>query len=1262
MPTPPEPSGRSSSARRAGAEPSNGPGELPLPPANGSTGSHTPQQPLSDIIRAGNGSSRTASPESDIAQFLANPSPNTDEQPTVITKAQSGLTPVPSAAPVSTPPPPVVVPVSAAPPSIAGRRLGHFELIEAVGSGGMAAVLKARDTELGRVVALKILPPEAARDPESVTRFKAEARAAAKLDHDNIARVYFCGEDQGLHFIAFEFVEGINLRQVIDRRGPLTASEAVRYMVQVAAGLNHAAERGVVHRDIKPSNILITPDGRAKIVDMGLARHLGADVNGGVTQSGVTLGTFDYISPEQALDPRRADVRSDIYSLGCAFYHALTGRPPVPEGTAARKLRAHQTEDPLDPRLLNAAIPDELAAVLARMMAKDPEQRYQTPNDLIAHLKALAERLDLSGSLPQDVLAVTADSRALPEPPRARVWWVVAGVAVALAAVAFVIATGDPGPAPRPPGREAANQKPPDQPDKPDPVRPAPPNAPAGAPVRTVAELVRKLEDPTTKAVTLADETFDLTQLKRGVTATAPKLELVGASNGRTRIVVTATPSTEAPGALAFRAVDALTVRNVWFEFKLDPEVSAEFNGTTQPAGVRALDAREVSFVDCVFTSSDAKLRDHDARTVLVARTADGPTPDVKLARCVFGPGTVALSVPAGTTVRAADSGFAPHAACVHIDAQPDAPETEIAFDRCSLMLDPRCAAVDLPKGGKARVRAGDCAFAPVGSSAAPVPPRSSANRRGAIVRTHDAAAAGARFVPIEGRASAYYEVDPLATQLETLSFEECKSAVPGVDGTGHVELKQRPWFALDPLAVLSTADPWPAFALRLAADSHLFARDGRRWVPLGAWFADEYRNGLHRAYPELYDGSIWPPPRPLSAEEQARKVWFPGAPDSAVRPGVYKDLSALLKAAKPDDVILIRHTGELKVDNAEIRTALKPSEGELRLTFRPDDGSRPVLVSEADDDRDQTLFKLKSGEVTFENLHFVLRPNRPKDGQLVAAVAVIGGKACRFVGCTFTLAEEDDSKVAVVHLPDIDKVMAMDAGARPVPKVTFEKCVIRGKGRGVWAEVSRPASASFADTLTALDGPVLLSEGGGKPGAATASGEAKFARVTALVAGPLVELRGKPGDAKAGNGPVRYKVEADECLFVQVAGAGKPLAEVDGADPMDLKAVLDWQVKKANRYANFDASSALAIVKPGGSDPAKELARDDWFAHSGEPAGADKRFGTLQFAAPPLTLADLLKVKPADAAVKSADFPDAAEPKALEAGTDPKALPLPPE
>jgi serine/threonine protein kinase len=1254
MPTQPEPSGRSSSARRAAAEPPNDAGAAPLPPAAGSTGSHTPEPPLSDIIRAGKGSSRTPSPESDIAQFLANPAPNTDEQPTVITKAQSGVAPNPNT------PPPVVVPVSSPPPSIAGRRLGHFELIEAVGSGGMAAVLKARDTELGRVVALKILPPEAARDPDSVARFKAEARAAAKLDHDNIARVYFCGEDQGLHFIAFEFVEGINLQQMIDRRGQLPAGECVRYMIQVAAGLNHAAKRGVVHRDIKPSNILVTPDGRAKIVDMGLARHLGADVNGGVTQSGVTLGTFDYISPEQALDPRRADVRSDIYSLGCAFYHALTGRPPVPEGTAARKLRAHQTEAPLDPRMLNPAIPDELAAVLARMMAKDPQQRYQTPNELIAHLKALAERFDVGGSLPQDALTVPTDPRVLPEPPRVRAWWVVAAATVALAAVAFVSATSDPGPAPRLPARPAATAKPFEQTDA---ARPAPP-VPAVEVVRTVAELVRKLEDPTTEKVALAGETFDLTKLDRAVTVAAPKIELVGAPNGRTRVLVSAGPDAAPPGALVFKAPEALAVRRVWFEFKLDPDVSFELQGPTQVVGLRATDARTVSFADCLFTSADVRLRDHDARAVSVTRAPDGPAPRVELDRCLFGRGTVAVSVPPGASVRATDSGFGPHVACVQIDAPanpPDAPETEVAFDRCSLMLDPRCAAVDVPKGTKARVRAGDCAFAPVGASVAPaVVPRSTANRRGVVVRTRDAAPAGVKFAPTAGRTSAFYEVDPIATELETLTFEQCRTAALGVDGTGHTELKQRPWENRDPLAVLATADPWPAFALRIALDAQVFTRAGNRWVPLGAWFTEPDGSGLHRAYPKLYE-SIWPPPRPLSAEEQARKVWFPSAPESALRPGVYKELSALLKAAKSDDVILIRHTGELKVDNAEIRSATKPSEGELRLTFRPEEGSLPVLVSEADDDRDQTLFKLKSGEVAFENLHFVLRANRPKDGQLVAAVAVIGGKACRFVGCTFTLAEEDESKVAVVHLPDIDKVMAMDSGTRPVPKVTFEKCVLRGRGRGIWSEVSRPASASFADSLTALDGPVLLSEGGGKPGAVGTGGEAKFARVTVLAAGPLVELRGKPGDPKGGN-PVRYKVETDECLFVQVAGAGKPLAEVEGADPMDLKAVLDWQVKKPNRYANFDATAALALVRPGGELPAKELARDDWFAHAGEPPGADKRFGTVTLVAPPAALADLLKLKPADAAVKSADFPDAAEPKALEAGTDPKALPLPPE
>src|SRR5581483_9299162 len=247
---------------------------------------------------------------------LPGPLPSTDDTPTIITRHLSARAALPVEDPAA---------------GICGRRLAHFELIEPIGVGGMAAVLRARDTQLDRLVALKILPPDMAQDPENVRRFHQEARSAAKLDHENIARVFFCGEDQRLHFIAFEFVEGDNLRNILERRGRLPVGESLNYMLQVAAGLAHASRRGVVHRDIKPSNIIITPNGRAKLVDMGLARSLEPQHDMGLTQSGVTLGTFDYISPEQALEPRDADVRSDIYSLGCTFYHMLTGQPPVPE-------------------------------------------------------------------------------------------------------------------------------------------------------------------------------------------------------------------------------------------------------------------------------------------------------------------------------------------------------------------------------------------------------------------------------------------------------------------------------------------------------------------------------------------------------------------------------------------------------------------------------------------------------------------------------------------------------------------------------------------------------------------------------------------------------------------------------------------------------------------------------------------------------------------------------------------------------------------
>src|SRR4051812_12641325 len=250
------------------------------------SGSAPPMRPADPPLRLVN----------DDGQVVFGEGTPTDEAPTIISKT----TPIRPGDPALS---------TSDPESLRGRRLAHFELIAPIGVGGMAAVLRARDTQLDRFVALKILPPEMARDPENVRRFHQEARAAAKLDHENIARVFFCGEDQGLHFIAFEYVEGDNLRVILEKRSRLPVGEAVGYLLQIATGLEHAASRGVVHRDVKPSNIIITPTGRAKLVDMGLARSLEPHPDNGLTQSGVTLGTFDYISPEQALEPREADSR-----------------------------------------------------------------------------------------------------------------------------------------------------------------------------------------------------------------------------------------------------------------------------------------------------------------------------------------------------------------------------------------------------------------------------------------------------------------------------------------------------------------------------------------------------------------------------------------------------------------------------------------------------------------------------------------------------------------------------------------------------------------------------------------------------------------------------------------------------------------------------------------------------------------------------------------------------------------------------------------
>lgn len=291
-----------------------------------------------------------------------------------------------------------------------GHQLDHFYLENLIGGGGMGAVFRARDTRLDRIVAIKVIP-RVGDDAELQRRFRNEAQSAARLDHPNIARVYDVGQHGGWHYIVFEYIDGINLRDLVHRDGVLSIDDAVYYTRQVAEALDHAHRRGVVHRDIKPSNVLITTTGQAKLVDMGLARAQQLEMSEDMTASGVTLGTFDYISPEQARDPRDADVRSDIYSLGCTLYFSLTGRAPYPSGTVLQKLLSHGSSPPPDPRRVRKELSSNLVAVLHKMLAKQPNDRYRRPLDLISDLYQLAELERLPRSLSAGSIAIAPTNR-----------------------------------------------------------------------------------------------------------------------------------------------------------------------------------------------------------------------------------------------------------------------------------------------------------------------------------------------------------------------------------------------------------------------------------------------------------------------------------------------------------------------------------------------------------------------------------------------------------------------------------------------------------------------------------------------------------------------------------------------------------------------------------------------------------------------------------------------------------------------------------
>jgi len=267
------------------------------------------------------------------------------------------------------------------------KALGKYVIERRLGQGGMGTVYLARHTDLKKMIALKVLPQDKAKNPILVRRFKAEAQAAAQLEHPNIVAVYDTGEADGYLYIAMEYVDGIDLFEQVKRRGVIPVKNSIEIIKQVASALQHAFEQNIVHRDIKPSNLLLRQDGTVKVTDLGLARSIDDTLETNITRAGTTVGTVDYMAPEQARNSKSADIRSDIYSLGCTWYQMLTGEPPFPEGSLTNKLQAHAIKPLPDPRDKNENIPEGVYAILRRMTEKKADDRYQSPAELLDDLE-----------------------------------------------------------------------------------------------------------------------------------------------------------------------------------------------------------------------------------------------------------------------------------------------------------------------------------------------------------------------------------------------------------------------------------------------------------------------------------------------------------------------------------------------------------------------------------------------------------------------------------------------------------------------------------------------------------------------------------------------------------------------------------------------------------------------------------------------------------------------------------------------------------
>ncbi len=1141
------------------------------------------------------------------------PTADDDTSPTVISNLRNKITSV-DAAHAET---------------LTGRRLGQYELMESIGVGGMAAVIKAQDLELGRVVALKILPPDMAIDPENIVRFKQEARAAARLDHENVARVYNCGEDQGLHFIAFEFVEGEDLRaRMIKHVAPLPVAESVHYLMQVAAGLSHAASRGVVHRDIKPSNIVITPEGKAKIVDMGLARNLDARAsNGQLTQSGVTLGTFDYISPEQAIEPRSADIRSDIYSLGCTFYHVLTGHPPVPEGTAAKKLHCQQHVAPLDPRSLNHVIPDELAAILGRMMQKDPDKRYQHPDHLLAHLLSLAEKLKLP-SRP----AISESARnhlryldnPLPSPPRSSPLLI--GIAAVLAALGVyaihVLQSKDPleprpmwGETDKAPHRSQASAQ--NSPPLNNPVNPPLIQNPGMVvhEARTATELVQYLKQSSTHIKLTPRTVYDFSK------AGKKEIDIAPLFTGKD-LLLECDPTNDPPtirlnvagrdgaanrkGAFVIRGMEGgnctAQFRRIRFEFTESSDTESSF------AGIQFEGVKQVSFEDCWFIPQAKKNAQVSPANWCVGANSELRS-KVELSRCYFAPGAVAMRLEGRADVNVVECAFAPQSVIFQVQSLDTEP-VQITLERSTAMM-LNGAIVELDNQVPCKVQAGNCLFASLSTEPSEI---------GCLIRQNGERAEMTRYegaMSIDGvpqpngyRSLCAYTSD----DQQSYSFEECAQKDP------PIPIK-------DAAARIFTANPFSFDRDRFDPDQ---LKDIRQ---LGKTFKLNLRLPELRLDPHpdqmilgtmflpgskvrFYDNPLVKPALDKKLPANV-KVWDPNLKPEEAKAPYFAKLADAIKALdeegrKTNGIVQVRCSGRVAVPPQELDV-------NMNLIIRPDEQCKPIFYPKRPDGikPHQEIFKLFGGKITFEQINFDLTPIRERVATSI--VSLSGAGECTFRNCSITL--EDHDELAAVSLglgdPQQEKMMMMMEGAdKTAPTINFENVFIRGRGEVIRVRSSRTFQCKAANTLVVLDGNFLTVEPTQMDLAAMNPSVVKLDNITTFLSRQLVHQTASEKKLEnKGLGLVQVQVQPTNCLFVPVGETHAPLIYLDHIDTLDqVEKVFSWKEApdQQNLLGYKQEEDILLEIRPDGENAMQmeRIVADRWK----QKWRVENRFGEVKF------------------------------------------------